>query len=320
MKPLSTALSLGVFYAVMLCSCDVVSPYNKEPLGPDDGDSGRAEGPWEEVLNGDPAYPDNVYLTALIEFHPGPAGSARTGDLTRYDESGYPRENLGALGPPEGSYPSTHSNSEADMTVLGSGGWAVWRFDPRYAIVNGPGDDFRTFSNHNVLSGNPDHSWNELARVYISENGSDWYENSDLTYTSHPSPGTASSAYDWDAVKGLHGNTHSWANFRIETGAEHRDSSSGLYEDLLGPGAEPLTISRYFNGETEHMGGDSFDLEAFIHCNSGVPWPVAGKMRYLKIVDDPAIVDGQDWNPHWMTGARIMSAMGINTISEGSAP
>lgn len=44
------------------------------------------------------------------------------------------------------------------------------------------------------------------------------------------------------------------------------------------------------------------------------------KMSYLKIVDDPAILDGQDWNPDWMTGARLMAALGINVEAAGTRP
>ena len=61
----------------------------------------------------------NVYLTELIEFHPGQVGLARRGDTAHYDADGYPLQNLGALGPPEGCYPSTFSNPDATMTVLG---------------------------------------------------------------------------------------------------------------------------------------------------------------------------------------------------------
>ena len=46
--------------------------------------------------------------------------------------------------------------------------------------------------------------------------------------------------------------------------------------------------------------------------DSGDAWPAGGKMSYLKLVDDPSVLDGQDYSPEWMTGARLMSAMGIN--------
>lgn len=305
---------------LLLGACGGVSSYDDAPYTPESSGPVAAEGPWEDVLSADPAYPDNVYLTELISFEPGLAGSSRLSDSEYYDDQGYPLENLGALGPPEGNYPVSQSSSDADMTILGAGGSAVWRFDPDYRIIDEEGDDFITFSNHNVFGGDPDNSWNELARVYISADGVEWYENSACTYTVHPSPGSASNAYDWDAVQGLHGNTHGWANFRTEVQAESFDSASHAYIDLYDDQGDSIWISRYFSAESEHLGGDHFDLADFVHTGEGDAsmigdsWPADGSMSYLKIVDDPAILDGQDWNPDWSTGARVMAAMGLNVV------
>ncbi len=40
-------------------------------------------------------------------------------------------------------------------------------------------------------------------------------------------------------------------------------------------------------------------------------------MRYLMIVDDPAILDGQDWNVDWCLGSQLHAAMGIHVMFEG---
>lgn len=326
MNSLSKFLSaLGVATLVLLLdSCPGASPYGETPYQPDSSGLPEAEGAWEEVLQKDPAYPDNVYLTELIEFHPGKVGDARrvyTPDY--YDPDGLPLRNRGALGPPEGSYPATYSNSEATMTVLGSGGWGVWRFDPDYRIVDREGADFITFANHNVLGGDPDGSWNELGRVYVSADGTEWYENGAVHFTVHPDSGTANSGYDWDAVRGLHGNTHAWANFRKEIRAEEIDPATGLYIDAVGTDGSTATVSRYFTPDDPYLGGDRFDLADFVLVGSDPPikWDSENmKMSYLKIVDDPAILDGQDWNPDWMTGARLMAALGINVEAAGTRP
>ena len=243
---------------------------------------------------------------------------ARRSDTVHYDSNGYPLQNLGALGPPEGCYPSTFSNPDATMTVLGQNGWGIWQFNPDYRIINGDGPDFTTFANHNVFTGDPDESWNELGRVYVSIDGIDWYRNSAELYTVHPDPGENNNNYDWDAVSGLHGNTHTWVNFRLEVQAEWRDPATGRYALLENADGSPFIISRYFTPDEHHLGGDSFDLTDFVHTDTGVPWPADGQMSYLKIVDDPAILDGQDWNNDWMTGARLIAAMGIHVEYVGA--
>lgn len=283
------------------------SPYSPESTG------GGVTGYWKDVLAADSGYPDNVYLTENIEFNPGKVGVARRGGtLPYYDAEGYPVDSTknGACGPPEGSE-AILSSSTADMTVLGSGGSAVWRFDPDWVIVNGVGDDFVTFSNHNVLNGNPDSSWNELAHVYVSEDNINWYKSSKESFTKNTTPGTSNTGYDWSAVEDVHGNTHTWANFRKNVEAE-AFNSSGVYETVTDSTGSAVYVSMYFEPDDPYLGGDRFDLADFVHTESGTAWPSGGKMKYLKLVDDPTVLDGQDYNPDWMTGARLMSAMGIN--------
>jgi hypothetical protein len=270
------------------------------------------------VLAADSGYPDNVYLTVNIEFNPGKAGIERAASLPEYyDAEGYPLEYTkdGACGPPEGS--AAAYSSECEMTVLGSGGWAVWEFDPDWRIIDGPGDDFITFSNHNLLGNEPDSSWNELAHVYISGDGENWYISGAEDYIENTQPGTSNSDYSWANVTDVHGNNHSWANFRKEIAAEKLSASTGVYEKVLDGSGNSVMISRYFKPDDPYLGGDRFDLSDFVQAEpagglNGSSWPAGGKMRYLKLVDDPSILDGQDWNPDWMTGARIMSAMGVN--------
>jgi hypothetical protein len=40
-------------------------------------------------------------------------------------------------------------------------------------------------------------------------------------------------------------------------------------------------------------------------------------MRYIKIIDDPVILDGQDYDKDWCLGANLMSAMGVNVGEDG---
>lgn len=295
--------------------------YPENPYAPEkDGSSysDEAVGSWQDVLAADADYPPNIYLTENIEFHPGRVGNARKDSSPEhYDADGYPLEATknGACGPPEGTL-AVYS-SAGDMTVLGSGGWAVWKFDSAWVIVDGEGDDFITFSNHNILYGDPNGSWNELAHVYASEDGINWYVSANESFAVHPSPGNASAGYFWNAVNDLHGNNHSWANFRKDVEAETLDSSTGTYEPVMKTDGSKVYVSKYFEPDDLYLGGDRFDLADFIHAEpsgaqNGNSWPLGGKMCYLKLADDPAILDGQDWNPEWMTGARIMSAMGIN--------
>lgn len=227
----------------------------RNPYQPDSSGLPEAEGAWEEVLQKDPAYPDNVYLTELIEFHPGKVGDARrvyTPDY--YDPDGLPSA-IGGPGPPRGFLSRDIQQFRSDNDRPGQRRLGVWRFDPDYRIVDREGADFITFANHNVLGGDPDGSWNELGRVYVSADGTEWYENGAVHFTVHPDSGTANSGYDWDAVRGLHGNTHAWANFRKEIRAEEIDPATGLYIDAVGTDGSTATVSRYFTPDDPYLGG-----------------------------------------------------------------
>jgi hypothetical protein len=307
-------LSGGFFTAVILLffltGCGDTYPAN--PYRPS-SDTGETLPLWQDVLAGDSNYPENVYLTENVEFNPGLVGVSRQNtNSVYYGTDGKPVDSTknGACGPPEGS--AALYSSKADMTVLGSGGSAVWRFDPKWVIVNGIGDDFITFSNHNVLFGEPDGSWNELARVFVSEDNVNWYKCSTENFDENLNPGTANGAYLWANVSGLHGNNHSWANFREDVAAEELNTSTGKYEAVTNGSGVPVMLSKYFEPDDSYLGGDRFNLGDFVHSVTGAAWPAGGKMKYLKLVDAPDALDGQDWNPDWMTGARIMSAMGVN--------
>ncbi|MBI9107859.1 MAG: hypothetical protein JEZ04_14015 [Spirochaetales bacterium] len=301
----------AVIILIMLSACGDSYPAN--PYSPSEDIK-----PWQDVLSSDSDYPANVYLTENVEFTPGLVGIARRDSSSPYyGADGKPVDDTknGACGPPEGTAAINSSNTTA-MTVLGNGGSAVWRFDPKWVIINGSGDDFITFSNHNILYGVPDDSWNELAHVYVSEDNLNWYKCKTETYTANEAPLTANDGYIWASVSGMHGNYHSWANFREEVEAESLGSSSGRYEPVIASSGKAVMISRYFEPSDPYLGpylgGDRFDLADFIHTETGEAWPSGGKMKYLKLIDAPEALDGQDWNPDWMTGARIMSAMGIN--------
>jgi len=302
-------------------SCTGGSAFPRNPQVPEDGDD-AAEGPWEEVLASDPGYPDSLYLTEVVEFHPGQVGIIRSTYTPQYyDQEGRPLQETaaGACGPPEGCSVMT-SNGEATMSVMGSGGWAVWRFEPGRMVTDGQGDDFVTFSNHNVLNGEPDGSWNELGRIFVSPDNVSWYENGTAAWDVNDTPGEENNGYVWSRVSGLHGNNHAWANFRDEVQAQELDPVSGAYEDVIDEEGVPVLISRYFSPEDPFLGGDRFDLADFIHTGTGEPWPEGEGVRYLKLEDDPAILDGQDWNPGYMTGSRLMAAMGIHVSDDPEVP
>ncbi|MDC7124466.1 MAG: hypothetical protein PQJ46_02795 [Spirochaetales bacterium] len=300
-----------IMFIISLIGCD--GSYPESPYSPDDSDDSSED--WEDVIASDSNYPENVYLTENIEFNPGQIGSARiTDDSDYYDSNGYPLDETkeGACGPPEGCS-SLYSNSDADMTVLGSGGEAVWKFDSDWVIIDGDGDDFVLFSNHNVFQGKVDGSWNELAHVYVSEDNVNWYISSKESYIENSTPGEANDDYDWSEVVDVFGNNHTWANFREDVAAEYLDADTESYEDLTDSNGDAVYVSKYFTPTDDYLGGDYFDLSDFVSVNdSDKSWPSDGKMRYLKLVDDPSILDGQDYSPSWMTGARLMSAMGIN--------
>lgn len=300
------ALTAGLFCLIFSCnqSSSPASPYS-----PDDLED--QEKTWQEVLSEDPSYPDNVYLTAFVEWTPGKVGSSRMG--TKYtDDDGYPLEanTVNAFGPPEGGGAGT--GGEGLTCPIGINGEAVWQFNPDYVIVDEPGDDFITFTKTWAWGGAADSLCCELARVEISEDNKIWYKlkSSEITYLPNPEPTQSNNNYLYRKVSGLHGNAPSWANFRKDMQAEKLIDNTGIeyWEDLEG-----VTVSRYFEANEDYLGGVRFDLSNFISTDDGSTWPADGKMKYLKIIDDNTILDGQDYAKDWSLGANLMAAMGINT-------
>ncbi|OQY30769.1 MAG: hypothetical protein B6241_15335, partial [Spirochaetaceae bacterium 4572_59] len=269
---------------------------------------------WQEVLSEDPSYPKNVYLSAYVstEWKPGKVGTARMG--TKYtDENGYPLEanTVNAFGPPEGG--GARSGGEGLTCPIGINGEAVWQFNPDYVIIDGQGDDFITFTKTWAWGGAADGLCCELARVEVSQDGEIWYEliSSEITYDEDPDPTQSNNNYIYRNVSGLHGNAPSWANFRKDMQAEELIDNAGIeyWEDKEG-----FTISRYFEADEDYLGGTRFDLGDFHKKDHPEdPWPVDGKMKYLKIIDDNTILDGQNYARDWALGANLMAAMGINT-------
>ena len=265
---------------------------------------------WQEVLASDPLYPENVYLTRFVEWGPGVDGASGRG--TEYtDSEGRPVESLtgNALGPPEGGGSAT--GGEGLTCPVGINGWAVWEFDPDWVIIDGPGDDFITFTKTWAWGGLVDGLCSELAHVQVSEDGSLWYEHGSEVYVVNPTPGVANGAYTYAGVFRLHGNQPTWANFRRDVAAEEiADPGDGNFEWTVIDGT---TISRYFQPGDPHLGGVRFNLSDFhLVGNPATPWPDGGRMRYLKIIDDDTILDGQDYAPDWSLGANLMAAMGLN--------
>lgn len=304
----SSALILGLFCLMFSCnnSSSPASPYS-----PDDTED--EEKTWQELFSEDPSYPENVYLTAFVEWTPGKVGSSRMG--TEYtDDDGYPllANTVSAFGPPEGGGAS--SGGDSQTCPIGINGEAVWKFNPDYVIVDGDGDDFITFTKTWAWGGSADGLCCELARVEVSEDGTTWYELSDseISYDENLTPTQSNGSYKYRNVSGLHGNSPTWANFREDMQAETLVSDTDgieYWEDQEG-----ATVSRYFEADEDYLGGVRFDLEDFhLKDDETTSWPTGGKMKYLKIIDDETILDGQDYAKDWSLGANLMAAMGINT-------
>jgi hypothetical protein len=266
---------------------------------------------WQELLASDPAYPDNVYLTNFIEWSPGIVGTSRQGGEYT-DSEGHPlvEYTLDALGPPEGSGSGT--SGEGKTCPLGVNGWGVWGFDPRFVIINGDGDDFITFAKTFAWGSKADGLCSELAHVEVSEDGVKWYSHNNEEFVENPTPDSSNGNYSYASVKNLHGNEPSWANFRTDIQAESLENLSGVDQWVPMTG---VTVSRYFTASDVNLGGIGFNLDDFYH--DGDPWPSDGKMKYLKIIDDDTILDGQDYDKTWCLGANLMSALGINTEPAG---
>jgi hypothetical protein len=306
-----TILTAGLFLSLFSCGSKdgPISPYTPESEDED-------QKPWQDVLSEDPSYPENVYLTQFIEWSPGVVGSSRqNGDYT--DSEGRPliKFTQDALGPPEGS--GSASSGEGSTCPLGINGWGIWEFDPDYVIKDGTGDDFITFTKTFAWGSTADGLCCELAFIEVSEDGTTWYKPAVENYDTNPQPDTSNENYVYRNVSGLHGNEPSWANFRKDIQAEELKviDSVEQWAEISG-----ITVSRYFSVDDMYLGGVRFNLSDFVlTTNSTVSWPADGKMKYLKIIDDDNILDGQDYAKDWSLGANLMAAMGINTAPAGGS-
>jgi hypothetical protein len=251
----------------------------------------------------------NVYLGEIIEeeWSPGLAGAMRAnaGDGMIGPDL-VPVINDRALGPPEGTGPYS---TGPEATAVGVGGSAAWRFEAGYHVFDGAGDDFVTFQNSFAWGLEADGLCCELAHVLVSEDLETWYVNSAEEYAVHPDPGQDNDDYAHAAVSGVHGNEPTWANHTKEVQAQ--ELVDGKWQDLPG-----VFVPPDFGPDTPRIGGTRFDLAEFRSEIDGTPWPAAGRMRYIKIVDDPAILDGQDWNADWCLGSQMHAAMGIHVHPE----
>ena len=253
----------------------------------------------------DPTVQYNVYLGEIVaeQWNPGLAGASRAnaGDGMIGPDL-VPVLNDRALGPPEGTGPYS---TGPDATAVGVGGSAVWRFEAGHYIFDGEGDDFITFQNSFAWGLEADGLCCELAHVLVSEDGQTWYENDAEEYLVHPSPGEDDDGYSFAAVSGVHGNNPTWANHTQAMQAQ--ELVDGFWQDIEGE-----MVPADFGPDTPHIGGNRFDLADFSAEADDAPWPADGRMRYLKIVDDPQILDGQDWNADWCLGSQMHAAMGIH--------
>ena len=149
----------------------------------------------------------NIYLEEIVEWNPGPVGSARQNYILA--EDGVPIQNNLALGAPTGNGAGSRVYNS---TAVGIDGSAAWRFETGYYIYNGPGDDFITFEGSFSWGGAVDGLCNELAHVEVSADGVNWYYNSAESYDINPNPDQNNGNYQYFNVSGMHGNNPTWAN------------------------------------------------------------------------------------------------------------
>jgi hypothetical protein len=278
--------------------------------GEDDGDDG-GPGPPCNCEENTPPYdpnldPHNVYLDLCVEWAPGTTGTSRFGKDGYVDENGVPIQNNLALGPPEGA---GAWSSGPKYTCVGVNGSAAWRFDEDYYVVNGPGNDFVTFCSTFAWGMRCDGLCCELARVEVSKDMDEWYYNNNESYDINPNPTEDNDDYAYFNVTGLHGNNPTWANHTTELQACEIKQDGGQYKWVP---IYCVCLSRYFEPDDPYLGGVEFDLSDFRSKDDDTPWPSDGEMKYLRIIDDNTILDGQDYFKDWCLGANMMSAMALN--------
>jgi hypothetical protein len=256
----------------------------------------------------------NVYLDSVVEWNPQPAGSARVSFWGWTDENRMPIQNDRALGPPTGT---GSWSSGPDSTCVGINGRATWRFEEAYYIFNGPGDDFITFQDNFAWGGEVDGLCNELGRVQVSEDLETWYYNSAEQYIENPDPEQSNPNYSYFAIEGLHGNNPTWANHTKDMQAQEIQEVDGVYKWVDIPG---VFVSKDFTPTDPYLGGNGFDLSTFLSVDDESPFPEDGQMRYLRIIDDDTILDGQDYAKPWCLGAHLHAAMGVNVMEASPVP
>ena len=265
--------------------------------------------------------PENLYLAEVVadEWNPQPAGrqrknwicSAESG-LAATDENGMPVQNDGALGPPEGEGVLEGGGT---FTCVGIGGSAAWKFEDGRYIYNGEGIDFITFSSNFAWSTTPDSLCCELAHVEVSADGETWYKNSAEDFVPNPDPSQNNDGFAYRSVSGLHGNNPTWANWKKQMQAQKIEEVDGT-EQWVDIPCECISI--YFEPDDPYLGGTGFDLDSFVLKADGESkWPADGRMRYIRIIDDPVSLEAQDYDKEWCLGANLMSAMGVNVGEDG---
>lgn len=256
----------------------------------------------------------NVYLDLVVEWHPQQAGPARANWWDWTDENRMPIQNDRALGAPTGT---GSWSSGPDSTTVGINGWATWRFELGHYIYNGPGEDFITFQDNFSWGGQVDDLCNELGHVQVSEDLETWYYNGAEQYIENPNPSQSNPNYAYFDVQGLHGNNPTWANHTQDMQAQEIRDVDGTHKwvDING-----VMVSKDFSPTDPYLGGNGFDLSTFLSELDGTPFPEDGQMRYLRIIDDDTILDGQDWSKPWSLGAHLNAAMGINAMEVSPVP
>ncbi len=288
-----------------------------DPAGRDGGtqgdagveaDAGLDAAAWCAARDAEPGRPPNLWLAEVVSFDPQPAGERRTSqsDPGIFGDDHVPVQNDRAFGPPDGTGCGAGSY---DVLAVGINGSVTLAFAPGYHIYDGPGADFITFEGRFAWSCYADQMVNELAHVQVSADASRWYENADEAYDVNPDPDQDNPGYVHAHVRGLHGKSPTWAN--PEEILPAQELVDGRWEDLPGVWVCPAIDPR-----DPYLGGDRFDLATFRALDDGSRWPPDGRMRYLRLIDDDTILDGQDYAKAWSTGAHVQAALGIHVAPD----
>jgi hypothetical protein len=254
----------------------------------------------------------NIYLEEVVEWNPGPVGSARQNYILA--EDGVPIQNNLALGAPTGNGTGSRVYN---ATAVGINGSAAWRFETGYYIYNGPGDDFITFEGSFSWGGTVDGLCNELAHVEVSADGVNWYYNRAESYDINPNPDQNNGNYQYFNVSGMHGNNPTWANVERDMQAQEIQEVNGTYRWV---NVDGVMVSKDFTPTDPYLGGNGFDLDTFLSKEDDSPWPEYGQMQYIRIIDDSSVIDGQDYAKVWCFGAQMHAAMAINAMEITAVP